>query len=133
MPSDTDVLQDTARVTALRAKRVLVTRASTQAHDLVTRLQALGAVPIVLPVIDIVPPADNYTALDAALRQLPTFDWVVFTSPNGVIHVWQRLTVLGMEAHGLATVRLAAIGPATAAALASHGLQAVAVPERSIA
>src|SRR5215831_21005849 len=98
MPSDTDVLQDTARVTARRGKRVLVTRASTQAHDLVTRLQVLGAVPIVLPVIDIVPPADNYAALDGALHQLSTFDWVVFTSPNGVAHVWQRLTALGLAA-----------------------------------
>jgi len=133
MPSDTDVLQDTARHTALHGKRVLVTRAATQAHDLVDRLQALGAVPIVLPVIHIVPPADNYTALDTALRQLPSFDWVVFTSPNGVVHVWQRLTALGLEAHVLATVRLAAIGPATAAALATYGLQAAVVPERYIA
>jgi len=132
MPSDTDVLQDTARLTALHGKRVLVTRAATQAHDLVARLQALGAVPFVLPVIHIVPPADNYGALDAALRQLPTFNWVVFTSPNGVAHVWQRLTALGLEARALATVRLAAIGPATAAALAAHGLQAEVVPERYI-
>src|SRR5215510_11751422 len=133
MPNAPDVLQDTARLTALRGKRVLVTRAAVQAQDLVARLEALGAVPIVLPMIQTVPPADNYAALDAALHQLPTFDWVVFTSPNGVAHVWQRLTALGMEAHGLATVRLAAIGPATAAALVSHGLQAVAMPERAIA
>jgi uroporphyrinogen-III synthase len=133
MPSDIDVLQDTTRLTALRGKRVLVTRAATQAHELVARLQELGAVPIVLPVIHIVPPADNYVALDAALGQLATFDWVVFTSPNGVTHVCQRLTALGLEARALATVRLAAIGPATAAVLATHGLQAEVVPERYIA
>lgn len=133
MPSDTDALQDRARGTALQGKRVLVTRAAMQAQDLVARLQELGALPIVLPVLHFVPPADNYVALDAALRQLATFDWVVFTSPNGVAHVCQRLTVLGLEARALATVCLAAIGPATAAALAAHGLQTAAVPERYIA
>jgi len=133
MPGDTDGLQDTASRTALHGKRILVTRAAMQAQDLVARLQELGAVPIVLPVIQTVPPADNYAALDAALRQLASFDWVVFTSPNGVSHTWQRLTALGLEAHALRTVRLAAIGPATTAALARHGLQAAAVPERYIA
>ena len=68
------------------------------------------------------PPSDNYVALDAALRQLATFDWVVFTSVNGVIHVWERLAVLGLEVEAFASVRLAAIGPATTAALATRGL-----------
>jgi len=133
MPSDTDGLQDSACRTALRGKRVLVTRAAMQAQDLVARLQALGAIPIVLPVIRTLPPADNYAALDAALRQLATFDWVVFTSPNGVAHVWQRLTALGLEARSLASARLAAIGPATVNTLATHGLQAAVVPERYVA
>ena len=85
----------------LRGKRILVTRARAQAQELVTRLQELGAIPIVFSVIHIVPPADNYVALDAALRQLATFDWVVFTSVNGVVHVWERLAVLGLEAGGI--------------------------------
>ena len=133
MPSHTDVFQDASRPTALHGKRVLVTRTHAQAHDLMTRLQALGAVPIVFPVIHIVPPADNYVALDTALRQLPTFDWVVFTSVNGVTHVCQRLTALGLEARALAALCLAALGPTTAAALADHGLHAAVVPERYVA
>jgi len=133
MSSHADVLQDASQRTAWRGKRVLVTRARAQAHDLVTRLQELGAVPIVLPVIHIVPPVDNYVALDTALRQLPTFDWVVFTSINGVTHVWQRLSALGLAAPALAPVRLAAIGLATAAALAAYGLHAAVVPERYVA
>ena len=81
----------------LQDKRVLVTRAQAQAHDLEARLRALGALPLAFPTIHITPPRDGYAALDAALRELTTFDWVVFTSVNGVDHVWQRLAVLGLD------------------------------------
>lgn len=118
---------------ALQGKRVLVTRARAQAHDLVARLEALGAVPIVFSVIHIVPPTDGYAALDAALRQLATFDWVVFTSVNGVMHVWERLAALGLTPTTLAARRCAAIGPATAAALRERGVPPTLVPERYVA
>ena len=133
MSSHVDASHGVFPATALRGKRVLVTRARAQAHELVTRLQDLGAIPIIFSVIHIVPPADNYVALDAALRQLATFDWVVFTSVNGVIHVWERLAALGLAVGAFASVRLAAIGPATTAALTTRGLQAAVVPERSVA
>src|SRR5919201_4236569 len=133
MPSHVDVSPDGVPATALRGKRVLVTRARAQAHELATRLQELGAIPIVFSVIHIVPPADNYVALDAALRQLATFDWAVFTSVNGVVHVWERLAVLGLEAGAFATVRLAAVGRATAAALTTRGHQTAVMPERYVA
>src|SRR5207237_10250074 len=128
-----DVSHDVSPRTTLRGKRVLVTRARAQAQELVTRLQGLGAIPIVFSMIHIVPPADNYVALDAALRQLATFDWVVFTSVTGVSHVWERRAVLGLEVGAFAAVRLAAIGPATTAALTARGLQAAVVPEHSVA
>src|SRR5947207_11710899 len=131
MPSHVDVSLSPS--TVLRGKRVLVTRARAQAHELVTRLQELGAIPIVFSVIHIVPPTDNYAALDAALRQLATFDWVVFTSVNGVVHVWERLAVLGLPAGAFERVRLAAVGPATVAALTARGLHAAVVPERYVA
>ena len=133
MPSHVDVSHDVSPSTVLRGKRVLVTRARAQAHELVNRLQELGAIPIVFSVIHIVPPRDNYVALDTALRQLATFDWVVFTSVNGVVHVWERLAVLGLAAGAFARVHLAAIGPATVAALTTRGLQAAVVPERYVA
>lgn len=117
----------------LRGQRVLVTRARAQAHDLVARLEALGAIPIVFSVIHIVPPMDHYAALDAALRQLATFDWAVFTSVNGVLHVWERLAALGLPPTALATVQCAAIGPATAAALRERGVPPTLVPERYVA
>lgn len=133
MPSHVDVSHEVSPSTVLRGKRVLVTRARAQAHELVTRLQELGAIPIVFSVIHIVPPTDNYAALDAALRQLATFDWVVFTSVNGVVHVWERLAVLGLPAGAFERVRLAAIGPATVAALMARGLHAAVVPEHYVA
>lgn len=124
--------EDAARG-VLRDKRVLITRAHAQAGDLERQLRALGAIPILFPSIRIVPPADNYAALDAALQQLATFDWAVFTSVNGVQHVWQRLDVLGLEPQEFASVRFAAIGPATAKVLTDAGLDVAVVPERYVA
>ena len=123
----------TSAAAPLQGKRVLVTRAPAQAHDLEARLRALGAVPLAFPTIRITPPADGYAALDGALRELAAFDWVVFTSVNGVDHVWQRLAALGLDAAGFRGLRLAAIGPATAAALAARGLPSVVVPKRYVA
>ena len=117
----------------LQGKRILVTRAQAQAHDLEARLQALGAMPLAFPTIHITPPRDGYAALDAALRELAAFDWAVFTSVNGVDHVWQRLAVLGLDDRIFTGLRLAAIGPATAAELAVRGLQSVVVPKRFVA
>jgi uroporphyrinogen-III synthase len=117
----------------LQGKRVLITRAREQASDLELRLQALGAIPLAFPTIQIVPPTDQYAALDNALQQLSSFDWAVFTSVNGVIHVWHRLDALGLDSNAFAPLRLAAIGPATAEALIAHGLDVEVIPERYIA
>jgi uroporphyrinogen-III synthase len=117
----------------LQGKRVLVTRAREQASDFEHRLQALGAIPLAFPTIQIVPPTDHYAALDGALQQLSSFDWAVFTSVNGVMHVWHRLDALGLASDAFAPLRLAAIGPATAEALSAHGLDVQVVPERYVA
>ena len=117
----------------LQGKRVLVTRAQTQAHGLEARLQALGAVPLAFPTIHITPPADGYAALDAALHELPSFNWVVFTSVNGVDHVWRRLAALGLDATVFRGLQLAAIGPATEAELKVRNLRNVVVPKRFVA
>ncbi|MGQ4809402.1 hypothetical protein NKDENANG_02819 [Candidatus Entotheonellaceae bacterium PAL068K] len=133
MSSKTNNSVDLNDTSILHGKRVLVTRAHAQAGELVYRLQALGAVPIVFPVIRIVPPADNYVALDSALRQLETFDWVVFTSVNGVRHVRQRMAALGLAEGAFTLARLAAIGPATADALRAYGLSIDLMPEAFVA
>ena len=117
----------------LQGKRVLVTRAREQASDLERQLQAVGAEPLAFPTIRIVPPIDDYAALDAALRQLPAFDWVVFTSVNGVKNVWRRLEALGLSTADMAHARLAAIGPATAKALTAKGLEIAVMPPHYVA
>lgn len=124
----------------LDGKRILVTRTREQASVLSERLRALGAIPVEFPTIRIVPPED-WTALDAALHRLflsegPAYDWLVLTSANGVRICCERLRTLGYEVSDLQTkqhVRVATIGPATAAALAGYGITADLVPDEYIA
>jgi uroporphyrinogen-III synthase len=67
----------------LTGKRILITRTRHQASDLAARLESLGATTILIPTIEIIPPA-TYAPLDAALAQLETYDWLLFTSVNAV-------------------------------------------------
>lgn len=123
------------RAVYLQGKRVLVTRTREQAGVLSEHLRAVGALPIELPVIRIVPPRD-WQALDQALRALAggnAYDWLIFTSANGVKMVLARLSQLGLEPGLLRGTRIATIGPATAAALAAYGLSAALVPPEFIA
>ncbi len=112
----------------LFGQRVLVTRTRQQASALSAQLRALGAEAIELPTIRIAPPED-WAPLDATIATLAVFDWIVFTSVNGVGHFWARLEAAGLDARALHGVRLAAIGPATAAELEARGLRADYVPD----
>jgi len=117
----------------LLGRRVVVTRPRPQAPALAERLAALGAEPILFPTIAIAP-LDDYAALDAALRRLPEFAWVVFTSANAVDMVCRRLSALGLDgALARGPARLAAIGPATARALESYGAAVTALPDEYVA
>jgi uroporphyrinogen-III synthase len=119
----------------LQGRRVLVTRTREQAAALSEHLRVAGAQPIELPVIRIVPP-DDWRPLDQALQALEqsaAYDWLVFTSANGVRMVLERLHTLGLDQQILARVPVATIGPATAAELGKHGLRATLVPEEYIA
>ena len=122
---------------ALQGKHILVTRTREQASVLSERLRALGALPIEFPTIRIVPPHD-WTDLDAALTRLyisaqPGYDWLILTSTNGVHICMQRLQTLGYEPAALRGVRIATVGPATAAALTQYGLSADLIPDEYIA
>lgn len=121
---------DNIAMKPLFGKKVLVTRSRSQASKLTTALEELGAECIEVPAIKIVPPVDNYEALDKAIGQLDKYNWLIFTSTNGVEHFWHRLVAGGKDARVLYKARICAIGAATAQALASHGITADVVPER---
>lgn len=116
----------------LLGKRIVVTRAREQASALSTRLAELGAVPIEYPVIAFAPP-DDLTPLDDALAHVERYDWIIFTSANGVRYVCERLRADGREPETLADRRVCAIGPATAAALVEVGVQPTFVPDEFVA
>lgn len=111
----------------LFGRRVLVTRAREQASSLTGALEALGAECIEAPAITIVPP-ESYEPLDAAIASLGSYDWLVFTSVNGVDHFLARLQAAGRDSRALGGRKLAAIGVATAARLRQAGLIADIVP-----
>jgi uroporphyrinogen-III synthase len=92
--------------------RVLVTRPRHQASVLADLLYAAGALPILIPTIEIVPPA-SYADLDTAIAALPAFDWLLFTSANAVQVFAERAQPL----QPATTNRIAVIGPATAKAV----------------
>ena len=112
----------------LFGKRILVTRARSQASQLTAKLENLGAEVIEVPAITITDPADLYAALDQAIGQLQDYHWVMFTSANGVKHFFARLLQAGKDARALGYAKIAAIGSATAAELKKYGLVADVVP-----
>ena len=111
----------------LFGKRVLITRPAHQADELAARLWEMGAEPIVAPTIEIAPPPDVDAARQAAAR-VRDYAWIVFTSRNGVDAFFDRLGELGRDARAFGDVRIAAIGPKTAAALTAHGVRADLIP-----
>lgn len=112
----------------LLGRTIVVTRAREQASDLVEQLEALGAEVLECPTIRVIPP-ESWKALDGAITRLRDYHWVVFTSVNGVRFFFARLAHHGMDTRALGHLRTAVIGPATAAALASHGLRSDLMPE----
>ncbi len=114
----------------LAGRRVLVTRALHQAGKLSEGLRALGAEAVEVPVLEIRPPA-TYGPLDAALRQLDSYDWLILTSANTVRALSERASELGLvQPAGLKT---AAVGEATAAAARKSGFDVSFVPEAYVA
>jgi uroporphyrinogen III methyltransferase/synthase len=118
----------------LFGKRVLVTRTRSQASALSRLLAGEGAVPIELPTIEIEPAADA-AAVEAAVGGLRAgaYAWVVFTSANAVEPFFRLLGERGMDARAFAAAKAAAIGPATADALAARGIVADAVAKEFVA
>ena len=115
----------------LFGKKVLITRSRTQASTLRSSLEELGAQAIELPTIEIAP-LEDYSELDKAVSSLARFHWMFFASANAVDAVFARLKNQQLDARALGSVKIGAIGPATAAALARCGLTADFVPSRSV-
>jgi uroporphyrinogen-III synthase len=115
----------------LGGKRVVVTRAREQARRFCRRLEAAGAVPVVVPVIRIVPPADT-GEIERAFAGLDRCEWAIFTSVNGVKQCWSAMAGRGLDTALFANVRVAAVGAATADELRVRGVEPDFVPERYV-
>jgi uroporphyrinogen III methyltransferase/synthase len=123
---------DLASVLPLAGRVVVVTRAREQADRFAALLEQAGARVVLAPTIVIEPP-DSWAPLDDALARSRQYQWAVFTSVNGAEMVRRRLDHLGWGREALAACRIAAIGPATAAALTAWGLPPEVVPAEYVA
>jgi uroporphyrinogen-III synthase len=130
--------------------RVLVGRARHQAGALSSELRKLGATVLEIPFIEIRKP-QSFKPLDAALKNLAQYDWLILTSANGVEAMWERMDKLNLEfsvvregheaspfagltaASAARGLRIAAIGPATKKAIEKHGVRVDVVPKEYIA
>jgi len=112
----------------LLGKRIVVTRARQQASDLVGLLSDQGADCLEYPTIKIIPPKDP-EPLKQAVESLDAYDWIVFTSVNGVIYFFEQLFAAGKDVRALGRMQTAGIGPATAGRLLEFGLTSDIVPE----
>jgi len=121
-----------AKEEPLSGWRILTTRASKQSGGLADPLREMGAEVIEIPTIEIKPPS-SYKALDAALKNIAKYDWLILTSVNGVEALFARLKKLRIAPAKLAHLEVAAIGPATQRELEAHGLKVTVTPEKYIA
>jgi uroporphyrinogen III methyltransferase/synthase len=113
----------------LLGKTVVVTRTRDQASGLVDKLADLGAECLEFPTIRIVPPSD-WSGLDQAIGRIEEFNWIFFTSPNGVRFFFERLENFGLDSRILKGIRIGVIGPATARALTDLHLRPDLIPEK---
>jgi uroporphyrinogen-III synthase len=116
----------------LSGRHVIVGRAKTQAGSLAKLLREQGANVTAIPFIEIRKPK-SFKGLDQVLKEVLEYDWLILTSVNGVEALFGRMKQLRMEPGWLAHLRIAAIGPATKAAIEKHGLEVSVVPKEYVA
>ena len=116
----------------LAGKRIVVTRTREQASDLSASLSALGAEVMELPTIRIAPPTDRKD-FAAAVVDCPRYDWLVFSSPNGVRKFFEAFYAVYEDIREIGGARIAAVGPGTAAELKKHGLMVDIMPQKAVA
>lgn len=113
----------------LFGQRIVVTRARHQASELSQAIEALGGEAWEFPMIEIAPPSDNNAYLLKALNKLKEFQWLIFTSVNGVEAFFTELKLQERDVRALVGLEIVAIGPATKVAIEQRGLRAAYVPE----
>jgi uroporphyrinogen III methyltransferase/synthase len=116
----------------LTGKRILITRAREQSAGFAHGLRKLGAEVIEFPTIEILPPL-RWDNLDRSLDRLDAYDWLIFTSANGVKFFWQRLEERRMSPSLPSSLKVCAIGPATAKKLREQRVRIDYVPEEYVA
>jgi uroporphyrinogen-III synthase len=112
--------------------RILTTRASKQSGGLAEPLREMGAEVVEIPTIEIKPPS-SYKSLDAALKNISKYEWLILTSVNGVEALFARLKKLRIPSAKLAHLQVAAIGPATQREIEKQGLKVAVTPDRYVA
>ncbi len=112
----------------LFGKKIIVTRSREQASDFSVLLEKYGAEPIEFPTIETVPPKD-WKEIDRAIKNLPKYDWAIFTSINGVKYFVERLKKQGKDIRELKGIKICAIGPATAKAIEDLGIKVDLLPK----
>ena len=117
-----------SHVQSLFGVRILITRPDAENHLLSEKLHVLGAVTVELPTIEILPPVDSWFQ-DHYIQELSKYDWVIFTSVNGVRFFGIRLAALGKPEEGRREVKVAAIGSSTAAELKKLGEKVDYLPD----
>ena len=113
----------------LSGRTVMITRAREQAAEFAAALEGYGARVVSCPTIEIVAP-ESYALLDDAIENLFGYDWIIFTSVNGVEHFLRRLEAAGKEVGELDDVRVCAIGDATSERLAAAHVHVDVVPQK---
>lgn len=117
---------------SLAGKTILITRTREQSGDFATQLNKLGAEVVEFPTIEIAPPT-RWKEVDQAVDRLKSYDWIIFTSANGVNFFWQRLQERGKSLRLPPSLKVCAIGPATASQLKNKGISVSYVPKEFIA
>ena len=116
----------------LFGRKIVVTRAREQASNMVATLIDLGAQVLEFPTIEVVPPED-WAPLDVAISNLPKYDWLIFTSVNGVKFFFARLFENHKDVRALHHIKTACIGPETAKQLLGFGIQTDILPKSYVA
>jgi uroporphyrinogen-III synthase len=116
----------------LEGWRILVSRAREQAGALSEGLRALGAEVSEIPFIEIRPPR-SYKSLDESLKLVGEYEWLILTSVNGVRAMFDRMALLNIPKRMLSHLNIAAVGPATRAAIEREGLKVAVTPKEYVA